>query len=253
MAEQRQIIAPRDIALACALLTRLPVPVDGDFAARRGAGAAWAYPLAGLLVALIAGGIGWAALWLGLSPGLAAGLVLTGQVVMTGAMHEDGLADSADGLWGGWTRERRLEIMKDSRIGSYGVLAMVLALGLRWNALIALGAGFLPALLVAALLSRAVIVVEMAALPNARDGGMSRSIGRPRAVTVGLAVLLAAGLSLAMIGWTALLLLAIAGLVAFGCAMIARVKIGGQTGDILGATQQVSEIAILAAATVLLP
>ena len=252
MAEQRQMIAPRDILLACALLTRLPVPVDPEFASKRGAGAAWAYPLAGLLVALIAGGFGWVTLQIGLSPGLAAGLVLTGQVVMTGAMHEDGLADSADGLWGGWTRERRLEIMKDSRIGSYGVLAMVLALGLRWQALTALGAAFLPALLVAALLSRAVIVIVMAALPSARADGLSRGIGRPSAVTAGLGLAVATALSLALTGWLALILLAIAGLAAWACAIIARVKIGGQTGDILGATQQVSEIAILAAASVLL-
>ncbi len=245
MAEQRHFMTPRDLALACALLTRLPVPVDADFAAQRGAKAAWAYPLAGALVAVIAGGIGWAALALGLSPMIAAGLVLAGQVIMTGAMHEDGLADAADGLWGGWEKDRRLEIMKDSRIGSYGVLAMILSLGLRWSALTALGAALLPALVASALLSRAAIIWLMAGLPNAREGGLSRAIGRPSAGTVAIGVVLAMALSLALTGWTGIGLALVAGIAALGCAAIAHTKIGGQTGDILGATQQVCEIAIL--------
>ncbi|MDV7142794.1 adenosylcobinamide-GDP ribazoletransferase [Tropicimonas sp. TH_r6] len=245
-------MTPRDLALACALLTRLPIPVATEFAANRGAKAAWAYPLAGALVALIAGGIGWGALALGLSPMIAAGLVLAGQVIMTGAMHEDGLADSADGLWGGWTKERRLEIMKDSRIGSYGVLAMVLSMGLRWSAIAALGSALLPALLASALLSRAAIICLMAGLPNAREGGLSRAVGRPGAATVTLGVVLAVLLSLALTGWIGLGLALVAAAAALICAAIARAKIGGQTGDILGAAQQICEIAILAVASVAL-
>lgn len=252
MAEQRHFVTLRDIALAAALLTRLPIPVNAEFASERGAAAAWAYPLAGFLVALLAGGIGWTGLQLGLSPMLAAGLVLATQVIMTGAMHEDGLADAADGLWGGWTRERRLEIMKDSRIGAYGVLALLLALGLRWSALGELAAVLVPTLLCAALLSRAVMVVLMAGLPNAREGGLSRSVGRPGAATASLAVALALALSLALIGWTVLPLAAVGVSAGLACAAIARAKIGGQTGDILGATQHVCEIAILATASVLL-
>ncbi|WP_068117147.1 adenosylcobinamide-GDP ribazoletransferase [Tropicimonas marinistellae] len=242
----------RDLALGLGLLTRLPLPVDSDYARARGARAAWAYPLAGVPVALAAWGVAWAALALGLPAGIAAGLALAAQVMLTGAMHEDGLADSADGLWGGWDPARRLEIMKDSRIGSYGVLALILGMGLRWSALAALcsgpGAGLLPALLAAAVLSRAAMVALMAGLPNAREGGLSRAVGRPGAGRAVLAAALALGLSVAVLGWQALVLAGAVCAATLGAAAIARAKIGGQTGDILGATQQVAEIAALAAA-----
>lgn len=252
MAGQRQIMAARDIALACSLLSRLPIPVDPDFAARRGAAAAWAYPLAGGLVAVIAGLAGWLVLSAGMPAAIVAGLVLAIQVIVTGAMHEDGLADAADGLWGGWTRERRLEIMKDSRIGTYGVLALTLAIGLRWSGLTALGAVMFPALVAAALLSRAVMVVLMAALPHARTNGLSHSVGRPGLPTAAIAACLAVALSAPLVGPAVLTLSLVAALTGLACAGIARVKIGGQTGDILGATQQLCEISLLAVATLLL-
>ncbi|RYH06486.1 adenosylcobinamide-GDP ribazoletransferase [Tropicimonas sp. IMCC6043] len=252
MHETRQFKPFQDLALACALLTRLPVPVNADFAATRGAKAAWAYPLAGALVAALAGGIGWVAIALGMPTTVAAGLVIAGQVVMTGAMHEDGLADAADGLWGGWDRARRLEIMKDSRIGSYGVLALILSLGLRWSALASLGPALLPFLVAAALLSRSAMVWLMWALPNAREGGLSRSVGRPGDATVAAAMLIGLAGSLALVGAGTLALLVASAVAALACAAIARARIGGQTGDILGATQQIAEICclILAAALV---
>ncbi len=129
------LIDPRDVAAATGLLSRLPVPVDTDLATRRGARAAWAYPIAGLAIGIVAASVGQIAIWLGLGPMLVAGLVIATLVVITGALHEDGLSDAADGLWGGWTAERRLEIMKDSRIGAYGVLALVIVVALRWQAL----------------------------------------------------------------------------------------------------------------------
>ncbi|MBE3640656.1 adenosylcobinamide-GDP ribazoletransferase, partial [Mangrovicoccus algicola] len=172
----------RDIAAALGLLTRLPVKVNTGFAIARGAGAAWAWPLAGLAVAVTAGGAGWIAQAAGLPATLAAGLVLGLQALLTGAMHEDGLADCADGLWGGWSRARRLEIMKDSHIGSYGVLALVLATGLRWQALLLLlplGATGWGIWLGACMISRGAMVAVMAALPRARPGGLSATAGRP--------------------------------------------------------------------------
>jgi adenosylcobinamide-GDP ribazoletransferase len=240
-----------DIALATALLTRLPVPVPPDYAAARGAGAAWAYPLAGVPVAVAAGMLAFAGIHLGLPAATTAGLVIVVQVVLTGAMHEDGLADTADGLWGGWSRERRLEIMKDSRIGSYGVMALILSVGLRWSALSALGSAMLPTLFAVALISRATMIWTMAALQHARADGLSKSIGRPGARSALVAAAMALALSMLAIGGTAFALLASAALAALGVGAIARVKIGGQTGDILGATQQVAEIAALATAAAL--
>lgn len=244
-----------DIPAALGLLSRLPVRVNETRAMDRGARAAWAYPLAGLVLALIAGMIAQLTLWLGLPAPLVAGLTLAALIVMTGAMHEDGLADAADGLWGGWDKTRRLEIMKDSRIGVYGVVALALGLGLRWQALILLiGAGTLwPALIVTAMLSRAAMVCVMAYLPSARTTGLSQSVGRPSRKTA----LIAAGIAIifAFVFWkiAALWLLFAACLATLICAAIAKAKIGGQTGDILGATQQITEIVILLALASQLP
>ena len=108
------LISGHDIPAALGLLTRIPIKVDMDRAATRGPAATWAYPLAGLVVGLIMAVIAWVAQLLGIAAPVIAALMLTGAIITTGAMHEDGLADSADGLWGGWDKARRLEIMKDS-------------------------------------------------------------------------------------------------------------------------------------------
>ncbi|MDF0600386.1 adenosylcobinamide-GDP ribazoletransferase [Psychromarinibacter sp. C21-152] len=239
------LAVPGDIGTALALLTRLPLPaLGGD----RGAAAAWAWPLAGLAVGLIAAVAGGMAAWLGLPDGVTAGLVLAASVVVTGALHEDGLADVADGLWGGAEPARRLEIMKDSRIGSYGVIALVLSLGLRWAALAEIvGTGGLAAsVLAAAMLSRAPMAVLMAELPPARADGLSRHVGRPARATVALGLLLALAAALVLLGAYGLAVCAVTAMLALGCAAIARAKLGGQTGDVLGATQQICEIAVLA-------
>ncbi len=233
-----------DICSALALLTRLPTPAHSAAGAR----AAWAYPLAGLAVGGTAALTGWLALALGLPGPLAAGLMLVASVLATGALHEDGLADACDGLWGGQTAERRLAIMRDSRIGSYGVIALVLALGLRWSALAALiASGHVVApVLAAAVLSRAPMVVQMRALPLARGDGLSQSVGRPDPRATSLAVALALFLVLVLAGWAGLAAAVAVALAGLGAGALARRRIGGQTGDILGATQQLSEIAALA-------
>ena len=241
------IIRWADIPAALGLLTRLPIRVDTDAAQDRGARAAWAWPLAGAIVGVIAAVAGALALWLDLPHSVAAGIVLAVQIIVTGAMHEDGLADSADGLWGGWDKVRRLDIMKDSHIGTYGVLALVLSVGLRWAALSSLiGLGWLwPAVILAAVLSRLAVVGLMHALPPARIGGLSRSVGRPPRQTLALACGIGLGAALIWVGPWALALTLTVGGVATGWAMIARSKIGGQTGDILGAAQQLAEITVL--------
>ncbi|MEX0304645.1 MAG: adenosylcobinamide-GDP ribazoletransferase [Leisingera sp.] len=237
-------IHAKDVALALVLLTRLPLPHLPADAFQRQAKAVWAFPLAGLAVGLPAALLAALALAGGLPAMVAAGLALAVQVMLTGAMHEDGLADTADGLWGGFTRERRLEIMKDSRIGAYGVIALILGFGLRWSALAALIqiAGPWP-LLALAMLSRAVMPAIMAALPNARAAGLSQTVGRPRALSCALAGLLAIALSLPLIGPAAIGAALAMGAAAAGIGVLAKAKIGGQTGDILGASQQVAEIA----------
>ncbi|MDF1718336.1 MAG: adenosylcobinamide-GDP ribazoletransferase [Antarcticimicrobium sp.] len=237
-----------DIAVALALLTRLPLPHLPAAALADQARSAWAWPLAGLAVAAPACLLGALAIGAGLPATISAGLVLVTQAMLSGAMHEDGLADSADGLWGGMTRERRLEIMRDSRIGSYGVLALILSAGLRWAALTGLiAAGAWGAVLAAAVLSRAGMPALMAALPHARTDGLSHGVGRPGPGPVRGAVALAVALALVCTGWSALAAALCAALAVICVGMQARAQLGGQTGDILGAAQQIAEIAALLA------
>ena len=235
----------RDMVAAFGLLSRIPVP----FTLPRPAGV-WSWPLVGLVTGGAALALGALSLWAGVSVGVAAVLVMAVQATLTGALHEDGLADCADGFWGGHTPERRLEIMKDSRIGSYGAVALMLALLARWSALAALmSAGAWGLALAAMILSRTAMGLVMAGLPNARAGGLSAQHGAPSWAAAGAGV--GFGLLLAMLaaGSTALWLALAVALVAAALAGVARAKIGGQTGDVLGATQVLAEVAALAVAT----
>ena len=236
-----------DLRAAIGLLTRLPLPQSAT--PLRGAAAAWAWPVAGVLIGALAAMVAAVALFLGLPPAVAAALTLAAQAMLTGAMHEDGLADSADGLWGGWDKARRLEIMKDSHIGSYGVLALLLITLARWSALSSLLAmgGHLGGILAVAAVSRAPMVALMAWLPNARSSGLSHSVGRPDAKAAGLASVIALVICFALSGWHAIGMVAFVASVTLGVGLVARAKIGGQTGDILGAAQQLAEAAALCA------
>ena len=241
------IIAAGDFGAALGLLTRLPIRVDGTWAAARGARAAWAWPLVGLTLALMAGLAGTIANALGLPPTLTAALILALTITLTGAMHEDGLADSFDGLWGGWDRARRLAIMKDSHIGTYGVIGLCLTLLIRWQALVWLLREDLlwAGLIGTAMLSRAAMVGVMWALPAARATGLGHGVGRPQGQTTALALSIATLTVFLLPGLPAFAMLLVGTGVTLGWAAIARAKIGGQTGDILGATQQLTEVALL--------
>lgn len=244
------LISWRDPLAALSLLTRLPLPIDHARTGARVGASAWAWPLVGAALGVVAGALALGALEIGLPAGVAAVLAMALLAALTGGLHEDGLSDCADGFWGAADRARRLEIMKDSRIGSFGAQALVLLLLLRWSALAALPApALIPALALAEALSRAAILPVMR-LPNARGSGLSALLGPPRGAVLAL------GLGLALGG---ALLLGVAGVVmalcaALGTVLVARLalaRIGGQTGDVLGAVQQVSATAALAAAAAL--
>ena len=246
----------RDVHLAFALLTRLPLPaLDFDPASMRPAAhGAWAYPLVGLGVAGITLAVAFGLSILGAVPAVAAGGAVLAGVLATGAMHEDGLADCADGFWGGWTVERRLEIMKDSQIGTYGVLALLLIVGLRWallTQLLSIGA-LAGAVVAAAMTSRAVMVWVMHSLPAARAGGLSRQTGRPPGAAVVAALALAAAVTALSTGHAIFLVAALGGLAGLGMMQLARAKIGGQTGDVLGGTQQIIDVLVLLGLSLLL-
>ncbi len=240
---------PGDLWSALALLTRLPVPNH----APRGADAAWAWPVVGIVIGGIAALVVVLATFIGLPAGVTAALALATMAILTGALHEDGLADTADGFFGGRDPVRRLAIMKDSHIGSFGTLALILVTLARWSALAALCAtgGAAMALIATGALSRVPMVALMAALPNARGSGLSQSVGRPDRGVVLIAVGISGVLGLVLAGWIALwIVLALAALT-LGLGQLARRKIRGQTGDVLGASQQLAEalcLALLAAA-----
>jgi adenosylcobinamide-GDP ribazoletransferase len=240
-----------ELTLVLGLMTRLPLPVPRDLPPTAMRNAVWAYPIAGTLVGLVVAGAFGAAVSLGLSSSLAAAIALVVSTLLSGCLHEDGLADTADGLGGGRTRERKLEIMRDSRIGTYGVMVLIAAFALKWSAITALAIPTFaaPALIVAHATARGVLPVMLLSLGPARADGMGATTGRPplaaSAVAIGLAALLPPLL------WpleAALFAIAAAlGAVAL-VGFIAERQIGGHTGDVLGAGEQAAEVAVLVVA-----
>lgn len=242
-------VAIADLRTCFALLTRLPVHAQFD----RTAAASWGFPVAGLVVGLIAAVICGLCLWLQMPPALTACFALTALIIPTGALHEDGLADCADGFWGGFDRPRRLEIMRDSRIGTYGVLALVLALLIQAVAMITLMAdgALIGPLIASAVLSRAGLPAMMTLLPQARSEGLSVQTGRPSGRTSALSAALGFVLAAVCVGFVpAVYAASTVTLTCLLCAQIAKAKIGGQTGDVLGASQVLCQLAALSGFTV---
>ncbi len=239
----------QDLVYSTMLLTRLPIPQqiqDSDSHGRK-AHSVWAFPIVGLLVGSLAAALALVLMAIDIPVVIVAGLAVAIQIIVTGAMHEDGLADTVDGFWGGYDGDTRLRIMADSKIGAFGVIAIVFTIGVRWAALaIILQQSIWPIIAIAAL-SRSGLPILMTLLPNRRLGGLADSVGRPSAAISVLAAiigLLCAGLILGVYS----VLLAVATIASLGVvAMIANHKIGGQTGDVLGAAQQIGEIVCLVA------
>ena len=239
----RDIVA--DIALCLAFYTRLPVSVSGE---RNFADAQWAAPVAGMAVGLIGGLVFFIADLFGLPATIAAALAVASTIAVTGALHEDGLSDAVDGFGGGKTRERKLEIMRDSRIGAFGASALVFSILLRWSALAALAAPWLVfcTLIAAHAASRAMMPVFLRAVAPARVDGLAANAGAISDVAVYLAGAIAAVLLLLTLGFTATVLAAaVLAVLFFVMRAFCERQIGGQTGDVLGAVEQLSEIAIL--------
>jgi adenosylcobinamide-GDP ribazoletransferase len=237
-----------DLLNAMAFLTRLPVPHRVGVTVQDLARAYRAFPLIG---AFIGAAIACADLLLlraGLGTMPAAALALGAGMLLTGALHEDGFADVADGFGGGGEKARKLEIMRDSRLGTFGALALLVTLVAKVGALAVLPRGdiFVDMIVVHAL-SRAPLAVIAARLPYARDEGLAVGAGRPDAKTAFAACVVAAVIALICLSFgeavKATILVAAA---AFCLAILAQRQIGGQTGDVLGAAEQVGEVVLLA-------
>lgn len=244
--------AGRLVLVALRFLTRIPVPDPGfhDDDLRR---ATAAFPLVGLVVGGVGAVVG-ALAWPVTTPVVAVLLLTAAEVATTGAFHEDGLADTFDGLWGGWDVAGRLRIMRDSRLGTYGATALVLALGLRVATLAGLGLGdVVRATLAAHVLGRMAILVVARLLPPADAGGSGARVADPVG-PVGLAVAVAttAAVLVATLGTAAWWPVATAAPVVALAAATWRAKLGGVTGDTLGASQQLVHLSTLVTAAAVL-
>jgi adenosylcobinamide-GDP ribazoletransferase len=181
-------------------------------------------------------------------PDLAAGaLALGASALLTGSLHEDGLADVADGFGGGRDPAAKLEIMRDSRLGTYGALILMVSFVAKVSSLAALPDRYVVQSLIAAhALARGVLPFMAMSLPYARKDGLAADAGRPdtaTAVTAGSMALLIAMLALP---WREALGAAlVAAACVIGMAWLAQRQIGGQTGDVLGGAEQLGEAAIL--------
>ncbi|WP_282093234.1 adenosylcobinamide-GDP ribazoletransferase [Epibacterium ulvae] len=236
-----------DILVAMVLLTRLPLPPLHSQTFNRQSISTWSFSLVGAIITVPLCLLAYGLLSFGLIAPVTAVLFVAGQMLLTGAMHEDGLADTADGFWGGFTPERRLEIMKDSQIGTYGVLTLIISVSLRGLCYTALfSAGGLWGGIAIAMLSRATMPALMRYLPHARSSGLSQSVGRPEGRYCSIAILLAMGFACAFLNISTVFALTFtATCTTLAIGAVARRKINGQTGDVLGACQQLSEIAML--------
>jgi adenosylcobinamide-GDP ribazoletransferase len=247
-----------DVVRSVGFLSRIPMPgrffVEHDGSLSR---AVRAFPVAGLLIALPSAAV-FATLLAGRAdPMLAAFLALALQAVLTGALHEDGLSDTADGVGGGKDRESALRIMKDSRIGNYGAVSLILSFALRGAALAALAEVVTPttaglAMLGVAALNRAAMVWHWSLLPPARADGVAASAGEPDGMATIIALATGGVLALVLI-WPAMSFLAtvfaiaLSAGVAWSFTRYISARIDGHTGDTIGATQQLTEIMSLSA------
>jgi adenosylcobinamide-GDP ribazoletransferase len=242
-----------DLKTGLAFLTRLPLVRSAQATGDEVVRASWTFPIIGAGVGAFGALIYWLMHALGLHAFVCGVVAVAATLLITGCLHEDGLADTADGFGASGTPERKLEIMRDSQIGTYGAAALILSLMLRAGAIASLAD---PALAAAALIAahagaRAAMPVFMRRVPRARQGGLSAEAGMPPqrssvvAVLIGFVVLwLCLGLSATLIAFA--LLAAALGLMAW----LSIRQIGGQTGDVLGALEQISEILILLTAAV---
>ena len=233
--------------LAVQLLTRWPVRAQGFFTEARLAAATRYHPLVGAFIGAFSGGVFWIA-HLVFPASLSVVLATAASLLATGAFHEDGFADTCDGLGGGATRERALEIMRDSRLGTYGAAGLGLMLAAKVLALAATPPEAVPWLLIAAhAASRSSAVLAIATGTYVRDAGVAGPVAgsvAPDSLAFGVATAAAAVGVLLAVATPAVILAGLGGLAAGHLAMRAAYerRLGGYTGDCLGAVQQTSEL-----------
>lgn len=247
-ADVRGVVRLTGLLAAIQFLTRIPIRLrrEPDIAAS----VPW-FPVVGVLIGTAVGGIA-AGLWHVVPPLVAAAVAVTVGLLITGAFHEDGLADVADAFGGGWTIERRLEILKDSRHGSYGVAALCSSIVVRVVCLGSLAgpAAIFGAAVAAHAIGRAAAVGLMGVAPLATHPGLGADYGQAATAQRTIVGILG-GLTFAAVavGWWVAPLAAVA-IVSIGAVRwLAMRKIGGISGDVLGACEQVAECLCLVTLT----
>ncbi|MBN3728626.1 adenosylcobinamide-GDP ribazoletransferase [Burkholderia sp. Ac-20379] len=231
--------------VALGYFTRVPIPKRVGYAAGDLDHAARYFPLIGVCVGALAAVVYWLAahVW---PPGVAVLLSMAATLIATGAFHEDGLADSCDGFGGGYTREDVLRIMHDSRIGTFGAVALIVSLALKWQALAALPPWRAAwTLLAAHAASRVAAVSLLVSLDYVRDEGKAKPVARRMSMR---AFGFAAACGLPWVFWPdwrlGLLVLGVLLVLRAAVARYLRKRLGGYTGDCLGFAQQLAELAI---------
>jgi len=237
-----------DLKVGLAFLTRLPFAGTPSASGADVARASWNFPVIGVGIGLIGAFVVWIADGLGLHPFISGTLAIAAIVLITGCLHEDGLADMVDGFGGGGSPMLKLEIMRDSRVGVYGTSALILSFMLRAGAIASLAdpSFIAPALIAAEAGARATMPLFMRLVPPARQDGLSAKAGKPPQRAALIATLIGFIVLVLCLGFGGGLLAAM--LVAVAIVVLAWLcmsQIGGQTGDVLGAVEQVSEVLIL--------
>jgi adenosylcobinamide-GDP ribazoletransferase len=236
-----------DLRNAVAFLTRLPMPHPHGALPANFVRAQRLFPVVGAAIGVAVGLICLGLRMIGVPDLAAAALALGASALLTGALHEDGLADVADGFGGGREPQAKLEIMRDSRLGTYGALILLVSFASKLSALASLpDTAVLRSLIVAHALARGVLPAMARGLPYARNDGLAAKAGRPDVATVATAAAFALMIAvLALPFGAALGALATAVACAAGMALLAQRQIGGQTGDVLGGAEQIGETAVL--------
>ena len=242
----------RDLIIAAGFLTRLPVP-STDAGDRQLMRTGWCFPLVGTAIGGFGGLLALSTYLIGMPVFASALVALAGTALLTGALHEDGLADLADGFGGGHDRDAKITIMRDSRIGSYGVLALILATGLKATAITTLlsdgdATSLVIAMAVAHGGARALIPPVALWMTNASESGLGKIAGRPKMSTVQISIAISAVSLLIILPTSTAVVTAVVGCATAACvAALAQRQIGGYTGDVLGAVEQAAEIGMLLA------
>jgi adenosylcobinamide-GDP ribazoletransferase len=236
-----------DVRIATAFLTRLPMPHPDGMPPEALVRAFRAFPFVGAAIGLAIGLLYLGLLAIGLPNFAAAALALGGGALLTGALHEDGLADMADGFGGGRDRAAKLEIMRDSRLGTYGAMTLMVSFAAKFSALATLPTALVvPGLIACHALARGILPAMVIVLPSARQQGLAANSGTPTQATAVIAAGSALAIAVLLLPWTyALAAALVASICACAIGLLALRQIGGHTGDVLGAAEQVAETSIL--------